>query len=339
MHNLFIVQSPFQLLSAIEGAHRFNQDINILILCYSPEETNNRQTRILHSYYSRWDRVIVVPPKKSTFLVGVNLLLVLKKLIRERLRPGRVFIGEYRSWQMMQFVYDLRPQDCFLLDDGNITIELQEIYLPTNQRYGKPSLKSRIVRRLLVTFLGLKPETNQIINLFTCFDLQPFSSSQRVLKHEFEYAKTFSQNKEVDCSVVYFFGGNISGAGLLSLERELGLLMEVKNHYEKKGLKTVYIPHRREDKHKIQRIREELNIETIDFDFPAEIEMLRRKTLPIGIASFYSTVLLTLPRIASFSSIQAFEFPLSELPQHYQSEVKKVYESLRGCTSIKVHEI
>lgn len=337
--NIFIVQSPFQLLSAIEGANYFKGDKNTLIVCYSPESVGNQQISMLMDYFRHWDDVIIIPPPKFTFQMGVNLIFTLRTVVKTGIRPERIFIGEYRAWQMIQYFHTLQPKECFLLDDGNITIELQKKYLSTNRVYGSIRFRGRLLKWVLTFFMRLKQESNIVIHLFTCFDLQPFSCRQLVLRHSFEFAKLFSRNKEIDSSVVFFFGCNFSGLGLLSIEREIELISTVKLYYEKANLKLAYIPHRRESKDKIKLIQERLKLNTICFDFPAEVEMIKRETLPYGIASFYSTVLFTLPRICKFLSIDAFEFPLSELPKQFHSEVEQMYLDIRSSGNIQVRKI
>jgi len=337
MQNLFIVQSPFQLLSAIEGANYFKGDENTLIISYTSEDKNNEQIRMALKYYPFWNEVIELAPSRYPIWAGLRLLFEAKRLNKSGYKATRVFIGEYRSQYMMQFFRSMNPQECFLLDDGNITIELQEKYLKENKLYGGDSFKSSVKKWLLTLLSGTKQDREILVHLFTCFDLQPFDAHQLVIKHAFEFTKSPSMNKAVEQSTVFFFGCNFSGLGMLQIERELGLIAAVKLHYEKLNLRMIYIPHRRESEAKIKRIQTEVMLETIHFVYPAEIEIFRLAALPYGIASFFSTVLFTLPRICAFASVDAFSFPLSELPESYRSEIEQTYHEY-GKT-IRVIEI
>lgn len=339
MQNLFIVESPFQMLSAIEGANYFKGEENTLIVSYSSEDKNNEQIRMVLECYQHWDHVIELAPSRYSFLTGIKLLHEMKKLIESDYRPRRIFIGEYRSRFMTQFFHSMTPHECFLLDDGNITIELQEKYLKNNKPYGNNSIKSRVKNLMLAILTGVRQEETILIHLFTCFDLQPFDTRQSVIKHTFDFAKSFSKKKLVEQTTVFFFGGNFSGLGMLPIKREIELIEAAKNYYEKMNLKMVYVPHRRESEGKVKMVRHVLNLDVIRFQLPAEIEILKLDTLPYGIASFCSTVLFTLPRIANFSSVDSFQLPISEMPEQLQSEIAKVYSTYRNSGFIQVLEV
>jgi hypothetical protein len=339
MRNIFIIQSPFQLLSAIEAANYFREDDNVLIVCYVPEDKTNQQIRNVLELYKYWVELIEISSPSNFFLRGIKLLCLMKKLINSGFQTDRIFIGEYRSWYMVQFFHNINPKQCFLLDDGNITIELQKKYIPTNKLYGEFSLKVALWEWFLSLILDLNKNKYILINLFTCFDLKPFNPSQLVIRHSFEFARLLSKNKGMDHESIYFFGGNLCELGLLPIRRELKLIEVVREYYQKMNVKMNYIPHRRESQEKIELIQNELKINVIRFIFPAEIEMLGRDVLPFGIASFYSTVLLTLPKICSFVSVDAFKFPLTEIPVKYQAEIGQIYSDYQNTQGIKVLEV
>lgn len=325
MNNLFIVQSPFQLLSAIEAANYFRADRNTLVVCYVGEENNNAQINQLVKLYSNWCEVMTISPSKSNFLTGIKALRLLKEMANARFNPQRIFIGEYRSWYMPHFFQMLNPQECFLLDDGNVTIELQKNYLLENRPYGLAGVKSWIKRGVVNLLLGANKNEKRLIHLFTNFDLKQFSPQQQVIQHSFEFIRSSAIKKRIDKTTIYFFGGPISELGLLPLTRELVLIDLIKKHYEAMDLKMSYIPHRRDTQEKIELIAGKLKIEVIRFDSPAEVELVSRATQPCGIASFYSTTLLTLPKISSFEYVDAFKLPISELPEVYRLEIESVY--------------
>lgn len=339
MKNLFVVQSPFQLLSAIEAANYFSQDQNILVVSYSPEEINNRQMDLVMSSFCQWENVFVTPPVRYIFEIGLKQLWVLKQMCRAKYQPDRVFIGEYRSWQMFQYFYTLSPHEWFLLDDGNATLHVQKEFISKMCQYPVTNLKERFKRAVLMTVLGLNTTKINVVNLFTCFKLEPFSSEQKVLMHAFEYTKAKVRDRRVDLSKIFFFGSNLSGIGMLSERREIVLLKEIADYYEHRGLTMVYVPHRRESAGKIDKIRKALNVEILLFNVPAEIQFANMEILPKGIAAFFSTVLFTLPKIVTLDSVDAFRLSSAELAEHYRLGTNQVYADYLQSGDINVIDI
>lgn len=325
MRNLFIIQSPFQLISAIEGANYFSGDENTLIICYTTEERNNEQIRMALEYYPHWSEVIELFPTGLPLWPSLQLLLEARKRGKSGYQPERVFIGEYRSQYMVLLLRIMKPRECFLLDDGSITIGIQEEYLKGNRPYVTPGIKGWIVKWVLPVLFRVDRREQLVIHLFTCFDLQPISERQRVIVHSFEYAKSHAGKKTVDQTAIYFFGGHLSGLDVLSEDRELALIGQVKDYFGKRGFRMIYIPHRREPDRKIQRLQTELGMEVIRFNNAAELEVLSLPTIPYGIASFYSTVLLTLPKLCDFTLVQSFQLPLAEMPECYRPVIELTY--------------
>ena len=141
--NLFIVESPFQLLSAIEASHTFPSDSNLLIIKYLPEQKNssinNSQFDLLIKLKS-WDKIIKIKHKRSYFLSDLKLFFCIKKIPKVNL----IFIGELRSWYMRQYLNILDNNGCYLLDDGTASILMQETIISDQSYYRLKSIKFNV---------------------------------------------------------------------------------------------------------------------------------------------------------------------------------------------------
>jgi hypothetical protein len=61
MHNLFLVQTPFQLFNAIEAKNRFHpNDKNILIIIHKGQQKNMEQIHEILDYDNEWFEVIYI---------------------------------------------------------------------------------------------------------------------------------------------------------------------------------------------------------------------------------------------------------------------------------------
>lgn len=330
--NFFIVESPFQLLSAIEANNYYSNEENILIIKYAPEKSNsknNEQLKLLKSLII-WSKIIEIENSSSFLMANLKLVFQIKEIQNKFTHIDKIFIGEYRSWFMRQYFNILNPISCFALDDGNMTIELQKSYIPTGKYYEIKTWKSvlkRLLHKLILLFFKSKQVKNRLdINLFTCFDLKPYSEKQTLIKHSFEYLKKQNKSKEVLKNVVYFFGGNLSETGVISEENEIRELIEIQKYYVEKNIKLIYLPHRRESIKKLDYLENELNIEFRYSTYPAEVEFIIMDALPQYLASFMSTALYTVSKIVDFEDVIAFKLPFEKINDMYLQDIISAYD-------------
>lgn len=334
MVNLFIVESPFQFLSAIEANHYFKNEENILIIKYSSYRThqkNNEQLTLLRDF-SAWKEVIEIEASYSTRLSNLKLLFFLNKVKSKYANLDKIFIGEYRSWVQREYCNVLNPNECFVLDDGNMALELQKTYIPfgryfyfgaTEQQQHFERFQHKILSKLL---LRQKGSERKDFNLFTCFNLMPYSPKQTVIKHSFEYLKREAQQKDVLKNTVYFFGSNLSELDLMSKEEEKKLLKSILEYFKNRNINMVYLPHRRESSHKLDYIQNTLGIQLRYSKYPAEIEFVMMDKLPQYLASILSTALHTVSKIATFDEVIAFKMSYDKINEVYLEDIATTYE-------------
>ena len=323
--NLYIVESPFQLLGAIE-ANKFFSERGLLVVKYNNKAKNiNQLNKVLEIIESvSYLYVIKVEPRIGNFDANIQLLLLLKILLRENLLFKRVFIGDYRSPHMRKFFDLLVPQQCFLLDDGIATIDIFENYIKNNKDYkdlGVKSLLKFVIYYLEFFFLRLHNlRTERKIHLFTCFDLESDSQKFQIIRHKFSSLNEFYQHGNNRVNAVYFYGSDLDVIGINN-NKEKEYLKCVIKYYKKKKISFYYLPHRYENINKLKIFEKECEITILNPLFPAEVEYLFSKKRPKHIASFISTVLFTLPQIGQFDSVVSFFPPVNTASRNYQDSL------------------
>jgi hypothetical protein len=350
--NLYVVESPFQLLSALEARNHFKKSYSVLLLKYSgsSNQKNDFQLKKIISKFNNFDEIIEIQPFSGSLLeANFRLLIMLKIFQIKKVRFVKVFIGEFRSWYHRAFLDVLSPKQNFLLDDGNITIELQKKYIPQKKHllfntFTEEKERSRSLRiilkqnyfRIMLLFLkGIeKNKENQDIHLFTCFDLEPYNQTQKIVVNSFSYLKKLNKKKCVDKSLVYFFGANLSELDLLSRDLEFSLLEKIIRYYKNKNKKLVYISHRREDTKKLELAHDKFDIDILTFNYPVEIQFLLMDTLPYGISSFISTALFTVSKVFDFDSVDAFHLPIDQLPERVRQDYISVYDEYKKTMNV-----
>ena len=131
--NLFIVESPFQLLSAIEARKYFNNEPALLFIRYSSESNNNKQIENILGLFE-WPNIIRVNHHSLKAFVAINILLVIRSIKKEYGQFNKIFVSYYGGYQRY-FLSNLRKQQVFLIDDGAYTYSIQKNILSKGNPY------------------------------------------------------------------------------------------------------------------------------------------------------------------------------------------------------------
>ncbi|MFW0713407.1 hypothetical protein [Aliarcobacter butzleri] len=329
--NLFIVESPFQLISAIEADKYFKEENSLFIIKYNKKQSNVLQLKKIKELFNL-ENVLEIKPLFSNFDSNIQLFLLLKKFAKEKRIFNKIFIGEYRSFHMRKFFDYFVESKSFCLDDGAITFQIfNYIEDKKDEYYFNDEFKGlikKVVYKLQLILFGLnKLKIKRDIVLFTCFDIP---QTNKHIIHDFsnikkEY-KILSSKK-----VVYFYGAYLEIVEI-SKEKQIIFLKEVIDFFKKMNLEIVYLPHRLESQEKLSLIKNKLDLKIVKNEFPAEIQLLVDGFIPEYIASFGSSILVTLPKIfPEIKNVYAF-FPNSSLiPDIYLSdweEMKLNYKNI-----------
>jgi len=313
--NIYLVESPFQLLSAIEAKEYFKSFDSLLIIKNVLDNKSNELMEKLISF-TTWDKIIKINYTIAT-IVDFHFLYNICKLKKKKQKIEYIFVGFPRTRGFQWFCEKLNSRKCFILDDGTHTIELQKnFFLYGNYLQGKDRLDKKIDKNLvrhsknllkifiIKYFFGLKNTRNIKYNLFTCYNLEVIPG-QQIVQHSFEYIKSKISSFTFYKDTVYFYGTPLSETGILQLNVEINLLKKIIYFYKKKKKRLLYIPHRIDSIMKVRLIEKE-GIEVKKFSFIAEIEPIMSQTLSSEIASFFSTVLYTLPKIYPYDNVTSF---------------------------------
>lgn len=335
--NLFIVESPFQLISAIEASKYFNNETSLFVIKYNKKETNVKQLKKIKKLF-KLNNTIEINPLFSNFDSNIQLFLLLKKFAKKNIALNKIFIGEYRSFHMRKF-FDYFPEsESFCLDDGNITYQIYNFIQQDKDEYyfnnGIKGLFKKIVYKMQSILFRLNSlKIKRDIKLFTCFDIP---KTDRHITHNFsnmkkEYKILNSKN------IVYFYGAYLEIVEI-SKEKQIEFISQVIDFFEKMNLEIVYLPHRLESEEKINLIKNKLNLQIVRNEFPAEIQLLIDGFVPEYVASFGSSILITLPKIfPEIKNVYAFFPNNSFIPSIYLSDWEIMKENYKN--SMKVIEL
>ena len=315
--NLFIVESPLQLLGAIEAKKQLELKNNFLIISLSDEEKNNEQMFSLLAL-SPWDKVYKVPFFYSIRIKVFQFIFVIYFLLK-KFDFESVFFGEVRSNVFWLVANNIKVDNVWMLDDGAGTISVQERIFRKLQEFNRDrNKKTDFIAKLFF----LKPADRSLINIFTMYDIEPLGS-EKIHENTFAFIKGEMRDLVVDEDYVYFIGTNLVQPLLLSENAYIQAFEKVYDYYKNRNKKIKYILHRRESRALIEKNFPDIDI--LEFDNIIEIEFLIKKIRPYHIASFYSAALFTLKKAYNIEMIDSFLIDLEEIDGMYKEAVSACY--------------
>lgn len=330
--NIFIVETTFQLLSAMEAKEYFVSDNinNVLIVKKTDNKVNNSQIESIINLVT-WDKTYRTFPIKYTKLANIQLLYILMILKFKSFSVNKLFIGEFRSWYMKMF-FSLNVQEAFLLDDGMVTFDIQNNYILKNKDYLVNEKGEQLLKIIFEKIFNFKYEISlKIINIFSCFNFKNKFKNQKIIKHNFDLLKDVHQNKK-SLNEAWFFGTGLAEAKIVNIEDEIKIIEMAKKYYEQQKLKFIYIPHRFDSDEKVKIITNKMEIKRLKNI--AEIEMIKLDFYPKVIVTTISTVLYTLSQICENSEINSVVISDDKLIDNEKKQhVLNIYDEMRAYAS------
>ena len=325
-----MVESPLQLLMAEEAADHFAvapEDRELVIL-WPGEPLSRRQIGRLADL-GDWGSRREAPPR------GWSTHLSRSRFVRRLARDGHVehlFIGDHDSPLMRHLANASDVDRVHVLDDGLCTVTVHQ-----HRSQGDAlTVRSDLVQRgrdVISAGLRLKTQDPEVVDYFTVFDLAPVGADT-VTANDMPRLRRRVAGAPVDPDFALFLGGAEPEIGAMAEDDFVAVLKAVQ---EDVGRPLLYAPHRRERATKLARLERELPVWVTDAAGPIEYEIAELDTAPGVIASFFSTALITLPRIMpSDVEVRSYRIPEHLLTKPWRPVVARQYEILDEQSTIPV---
>lgn len=338
MNNLYFVESPLQLLSAIDVKNVLGaaKDTHTLVVVKRNDQSANDEQIEQLIDRQMWDEVIELHFFNST---GLNLIyacyLMVFFYLKFRCTDISTFIGEFRNNYFNLLSHILTPTKDILLDDGNVTVYLQQQYFRKGINFERYLYESgspfKYLFRFAKSIFSFKSKPTP--DVYSFFDVTAFLfKEQKNLKKGLPaLTKPLTQD-------IYFIGAKFSENGIISLYTEIELLSTIREHLNGLSNTIYYLPHRDDSPEKLKEI-EGLGFIVKNLGKPIEVYFQEQQEIPAIIASFCSTALYTLT--ASYSLERAISFDLSNYitDEALNQEFSCIYEYYKTLKTIDVIEI
>lgn len=298
MNNLYIITTPFQLLSAFEAIYKLKLTNNILIVIDNNLENNAKQlSLLLEEQKPLFVEIIRFGYKqKSNFFNNIKLIKKFKNI-----KFKYTFIGDLGSIQKI-FISNINAEKVFLLDDGAKTILIHKAFDKGQHLFNNSLRQFRFV------LFGLKISTNKKINFFTLFNLSQIDNIE-IIKHNFEYFKKINnlKNRKIENKIY------ILGQPLIENQRVKEKAYEEylnKIIYLYPNCEIYYLMHRRETKEQLLSYNLKKKINIIKSTKPGEFYFAELGYKPKAIIGVNTTLLFSLKKI--FDDLEVLSYKIKE---------------------------
>ncbi|WP_318439209.1 polysialyltransferase family glycosyltransferase [Photobacterium leiognathi] len=316
MNNIYLIESPIQLKSAISYSAHLKLKNNILILIKSNSKNENTQIDgVLNK--DKWDNIYILSKFNNRFLNIIYMFFYsIFFFLKYRNKVDRVMLGDYRNFFFILISRLLKFKEEILLDDGTIVVYLQYKYFRNSMIYED---YCSFFRRIILRFVS---NVKSVPNLYSIFELSCWHDVNQV-----NYFVNVKKKNTIKSKDIYFFGSKYSECGLITLYDEIDALSKVykklKLDYEIDSI--IYIPHRSDSDEKIKMINS-LGFTIKRLNLPAEAYFESLDSYPFVIAGFYTTVLYSLNYYFDFKSVISFDINPLINDNHDREGAKLIYD-------------
>lgn len=312
--NVFMVETPLQLLNAIEARQYFRLGNNVMVILLTGLVQKHYFSNLVNS--SDWESVIYVNIRfihrnydfclhrpanlyERILELSATLYQIIKRKRIDNIAKhigyaDNIILGDYKEGQndhMRHFVNKLKHNDVIMLDDGTDTIlvnEERKNYLyhnaPVAIHGSNPKNLKEYFKKCFIDW-----DTTGVENLtfFTCYNVV-VRKGDKLIKNEYTYLRNI-KNKSVNNKDTWFLGQPLIDDGFMTKSMYLKYMQYIYDYFNKKEF--YYIKHPRESRKYADIVVKDLNISEKIIDVPVEYEMTVRGNKPRCISSFFCSAL------------------------------------------------
>ncbi|GAA65013.1 hypothetical protein P20311_2817 [Pseudoalteromonas sp. BSi20311] len=285
--NVFYVESPGQLINAMEAIYKFQNKWKLLIRLNGDLVNDKQIEKVLSFYMGKSEQVFTSGEVLRVYSFIGFITTFLSILLFNR--PAKKYVGCHKSRFLKPF--HLLRVSMTLMDDGIAT--LAYLNRLENEKKG-------FIQRVFSTL--------NTMDLFTALDLSKFDvGNVTVEKHNFSFLKSLMTANN-DSSKIYFFGAKYIEVKILSEKSYEKLLTQIINVY--RGKDVYYLPHRGEERARLNRYKS-IGFKVYEPDFPSELELVLTESKPTVVAGFFTASLFTTSVISPTTQVTSFKIPNS----------------------------
>lgn len=316
--NLFVIDTPHQLLNAIEAVHSLQLTNNHLLVIRPTNAYNDRFMPLIKtsdwvtvSFPSpfidskRWVEQSLGPIASRWYYRYLHFqrMHTMAKLAARFRHVDKLFLGHYFAEEkpfMRHIANTVKYNTLYLLDDGTDTIDINERRHRIDSSDHKAPIKTSAAWmsawKMIETHLRTKHWNWYLaeapcVTFFTIYDLD-VGKSDRLIRNTYSYLRSVAALQHTHMPDTVIFLGQCIAEGYFETDAHFAFLSKIRQYFAKQEL--IYVAHPRESASCITRIREQLQCELWPASSVIEYDLIVRGVKPKVVAGFVSSALITL---------------------------------------------
>lgn len=317
--NIFFIESPLQLLNALEAKYFYHlsKEDSILVVLNAGSQENLKQIQFLIDS-DDWGMVQQFTYNIASVKNIFGRIKEITEVLKETGGVERVFIGEYKNQIMRHFANTYKKAEVILLDDGAAILNVYNRILK-KERFDSRSIVKRLLKRYV---LGIKYYNIKKLTFFTAYDLKE-TANLAVEKNEYACLKKRISSMEHN-DAVYLLGQPMSEKNIMDEEAYLEYIRRLAEFFPDKNV--IYIKHRSENDAKMKKIEELFGITVKRFNTCIEYELAYGEYLPFMVIGFYSSALINCSKIfKDYIKLKSFYFANKDIKNSHKKDVENIY--------------
>lgn len=316
--NLFVIDTPHQLLNAIEAVHSLQLTNNHLLVIRPTNTYNDRFMPLINtsdwvtvSFPSpfidsrRWVEQLLGPIASRWYhrYLHFQRMHTMATLAARFRHVDKLFLGHYFAEEkpfMRHIANTIKYNTLYLLDDGTDTIEINDQRHRIDSSDRKAPIKTSAswisVCKIIKTHLRTKYWNWYLaeapcVTFFTIYDLD-VRKGDRLIRNNYSYLRSVAALRHIHMPDTVIFLGQCIAEGYFEIDAHFAFLSKIRSYFAKQ--KIIYVAHPRESASCITRIREELQCELWVSSSVIEYDLIVQGVKPKVVAGFVSSALVTL---------------------------------------------
>lgn len=356
--NVFVVDTPHQLLNAVEAVHSLQLTNNHLLVTRPKNGAQDKFAPLIK--VDDWVTVTflsvrIKPRHRVQKLLGpvanrwycgcLHLLqmLALAKVASRFRHVDRLFLGHYSAeWTpfMRHIANTIRYNTLYLLDDGTDTIEINKARHrsesndsegPINKSGSQSSVWRSIEARLRAEYRKWKLAEAPYVTFFTIYDLDVRQGDQ-LIRNNYSYLQSAAPLQHIYLPETVILLGICSADNYIEMNSYLEFLSKIREYFA--GKKIMYVAHPRDSALLVTRIRDHLRCEVWPSSSVIEYDLIVQGIKPKVVAGFVSSALITLAHLMDADVEIVCFYVAPEHWIHWGEDAMEAYNYMR----IKVHQ-
>jgi len=351
--NVFVVNTPHQLLNAIEAVHWFQLTNNHLVVIRPKNgalerfmplikvgdwatvsflavliEPRHRVQKLLHPVANRW----------YCRYLRFRRMHALAKLAARFQHVDKLFLGHYSAeWTpfMRHIANTLKHNTLCLLDDGTDTIKINERRLRSESNELKAPIKKsaswKSAGKIIETHLRAKYfhwylAEAPCVTFFTIYDLD-VRKSDRLIRNNYSYLRSLAPAQYTYMPDTVIFIGDCSVDDWIERNTHFNFLSRVREYFGEK--KIIYVAHPRDSASRVTQIKEHLQCELWPSSSVIEYDLIVQGIKPKAVAAFASSALITLAHLMDADVEIVCFYVAPEHWIHWREDTVGVYDYMK----------